>query len=85
MLTRSLEAAMSQADYEKLEDGTWMGRIPACPGVVAFAKSRRACHIELRSVLEDWVLLGIRSGDPLPVIDEINLNQKTAHEPMGSV
>jgi len=31
------------------------------------------CRDELQSVLEDWLLVGIRFGDPLSVIDGIDL------------
>jgi predicted RNase H-like HicB family nuclease len=44
---------LSQAEYDKLEDGTFFGRIPSCKGVVAFAATLRECEDELRSVLED--------------------------------
>lgn len=85
MIVRYLEAAMAQAAYKRLEDGTYAGRIPICPGVVAFGKSLRACKRNLRSALEDWVLLGLQWGDPLPVINGIDLNRKPIHEPLASV
>lgn len=31
--------------------------------------------MELQSVLEGWLLVKIRYGDNLPVIEEINLNE----------
>jgi len=43
--------ALAQAAYEKLEDGSYAGRIPPCPGVVAFGTSLRECENELRSTL----------------------------------
>jgi len=61
-------AAMGEAIYEKLEDGTYAGRIPSCQGVVAFGASLRECKDDLRSTLEDWILLGLRLGHPLPVL-----------------
>jgi predicted RNase H-like HicB family nuclease len=61
-----LEGALVEAEYDKLEDGTFAGRIPCCPGVVAFATTLRACQEELRSTLEDWVSLGLKLGHPLP-------------------
>ena len=76
MIMRYLEAAMSHAVYERLEDGTYAGRIPICLGVVAFGKSLRACKRNLRSALEDWVLLGLQWGDPLPVINGDRFEQK---------
>jgi len=85
MIVRYLEAALAKAIYEKLEDGTFAGRIPACPGVLAFANTQRSCQIELRSVLEDWVLVGLQLGDTLPVIDGIDLNKKAANESLASL
>ena len=43
--------AMAEAVYDKLEDGTYGGRIPACQGVVAFGGSWRECEAELQSTL----------------------------------
>lgn len=55
VLTEYLDRAMAQAVYEKLDDGTYAGRIPPCPGVIAFAASPDECSEDLRSTLEDWV------------------------------
>ncbi len=52
-LTDYIKYAMSCAKYDKLEDGSFAGRIPKCKGVIAFAKSLRECEDELRSVLEE--------------------------------
>jgi predicted RNase H-like HicB family nuclease len=62
---------MAYAIYDKLEDGTFAGRIPQCKGVVAFGATLRECENELRSTLEDWILIGLKLGHPLPVIAEI--------------
>jgi len=53
---------LSLATYDKLEDGTFVGRIPPCKGVVAFAATLRECEDELRSTLEDWILVGFQAG-----------------------
>ncbi len=68
VLTEYIEQALAQADYDKLEDSTYAGRIPACKGVIAFGTSLRECEKELRSTLEDWILVGLKMGHPLPVI-----------------
>ncbi len=85
VLTEYLEQAMAQAVFDKLEDGTFAGRIPTCPGVVAFGATPRECSEELRSTLEDWILLGIKLGHPLPVIAGIDLNHEPAREPVDSL
>ena len=37
VLSDYIEQAMAQAVYDKLDDGSFAGRIPMCKGVVAFA------------------------------------------------
>ena len=56
ILTDYVDQALASAHYDKLEDGTFAGKIPQCPGVVAFAETLRQCEEALRSVLEDWLL-----------------------------
>ncbi len=85
ILSEYVEQAMAQALYDKLEDGTFAGRIAACKGVVAFAATLRECQEELRSTLEDWVLLGIKLGHSLPVIGGIDLNKEPVREPVDTL
>lgn len=49
ILTGYVDQALSQAVYDKLEDGTFAGRIPACKGVVAFGNARRSCGLPART------------------------------------
>ncbi len=85
ILSEYVQQAMSQATYAKLEDGTFSGRIPPCKGVVAFATSLRECEEELRSTLEDWILVGLKLGHPLPVIGGLDLNKEPSREPVDTV
>ena len=85
ILSDYVEAAMAQAVYDKLDDGTFAGRIPPCQGVVAFGATLRKCEEELRSTLEDWVLVGLKMKHPLPLIAGIDLNKEPAYEPMVAV
>jgi predicted RNase H-like HicB family nuclease len=83
ILTGCVESALSQAEYDKFEDGTYSCRIPLCKGVIAFGKTLRECEEELRSTLEDWVLVGLKLGHPLPVIAGYDLNQEPRRESMA--
>ncbi|MEH2108935.1 type II toxin-antitoxin system HicB family antitoxin [Nostoc sp.] len=85
ILSDYVDRAIAQAIYDKLEDGTFTGRIPVCKGVIAFASTLRECENELRSILEDWILLGLKLGHPLPVIDNVDLNKEPTLEPMDTV
>ena len=75
-LTAYFEAAMELARYDKLDDGTFAGEIPKLTGVVAFGRTLRECEHELRSTLEDWVLVGLRLGHRLPKLAGIDLNKR---------
>ena len=85
VLSDYVNQAMTQAVYDKLEDGTFTGRIPSCKGVIAFGTSLRNCEDELRSTFEDWIWVGLKLGHPLPVIAGIDLNREPAYDPMGTV
>ena len=38
-----IDIAMEQAEYKKLEDNDFAGRIPCCRGVIAFGKTLEEC------------------------------------------
>ena len=80
ILTGYIKSALENAEYDKLEDGSFSGRIPVCKGVITFGRTLRECENELQSVLEDWILVGIKLGHMLPVIDGYDLNQEPIHE-----
>jgi predicted RNase H-like HicB family nuclease len=80
VLSDYIDQALAAASYEELADGTFAGRIPPCPGVVAFAETSSRCEEELRSVLEDWILVGLKIGQPLPILAGIDLNRSPTSE-----
>ena len=79
MLTPYIHAAMRLAKYEILEDHTYYGEIPGFQGVWANADSLETCRDELQSVLEDWLILGLRMGHELPVVAGIDLTPAETH------
>ena len=85
ILSDYVELALQEAEYDKLEDNTFAGRIPSCKGVAAFAATLRECESELRSTLEDWVLVGLKLGHESPILSDINLNHAPVYEPVASV
>ena len=85
ILSDYIDRAMAQAEYDKLEDGSFAGRIASCKGVVAFATTLKACEDELRSTLEDWILVGLKLGHSLPIVDGIDLNKEPEYEPLEAM
>lgn len=74
MLINYIQAAMRQAKYHLLEDGTFYGEIPGFQGVYANAATLEDCRDLLQEVLEGWIILGLRLQHSLPVADGIDLN-----------
>ena len=85
ILSEYIAQAMHQAEYDKLEDGTFGGTIPPCAGVIAFGETLRECDAELRSTLEDWILVGLNLGHSLPVVGGIDLGMEPKREPVDAL
>lgn len=81
LLTTYIAAAMRHATYEIFEeDGTFYGEIPSCPGAWANEKTLERCREVLQEVLEEWMILGLRFKDEMPVIDGFDINPKREEE-----
>ena len=77
MFTAYINAAMKKAHYEILPNNEgYFGIIKDLQGVWANADSLEACREELKEVLEEWILLGIKMGHTIPIINGIDLNVK---------
>jgi len=77
MLTAYINAAMKKAIYEILPDNEgYFGKIEGLQGIWANAETLEACREELKEVLEEWILLSIKMGHTIPIIDGIDLNVK---------
>jgi predicted RNase H-like HicB family nuclease len=85
IISEYIQRAIAQAEYDKLGDGSFSGRIPSCKGVIAFGSTLHECETQLRSTLEDWLLVGFKLGHALPVIDGIDLNKEPEYEPVDTV
>jgi len=74
MLTAYIKAARQKAHYKILPDGEgYCGTIAGLQGVWAQAGTLEACREELQEVLEEWIVVGLKMGHPLPSIDGITL------------
>jgi predicted RNase H-like HicB family nuclease len=85
LLSDYMTRAMALAIYDKLDEGSYTGRIQPCKGVVAFGPTLQACEATLRSTLEEWIVLGLKLGHPLPVIDNIDLNITATRESVDAL
>ena len=77
MILEYIDAVMRIAKYELLpEDKLFYGEIPGFDGVYATAEQLEECREQLKSVLEDWLLLSIHKNLPIPVVNDISLEVK---------
>ena len=69
---------MHRATFELIEDDrTYFGRIIGLNGVWANADKLRECRDELKEVLEEWLLLRLTEGLPIPEVDGIDLKVRS--------
>jgi len=73
MLSQYMVRALERAQYKQLDDKSWFAEIPGFTGVWANAPTVETCRSELLEVLEEWLLLKLHDGDPIPVVDGIEL------------
>lgn len=73
MFTEYVAKAMQQADYEKLEDGTWYGEVPDLKFTWANAPTLEECRTKLRDEVEDWLIFAISRHTPIPTLGGITI------------
>lgn len=74
MLISYINAALRHAHYKILtDDQSFYGDIPNFDGVYSNAGTLEDCREELAEVLEEWILLRVSKGLPLPIVDGLEL------------
>ena len=76
MLLEYIQAALEKAVYKQLDNNIWFAEISEFEGVWANGNTVEECRKELIEVLEDWLLLKLRDGDPVPVVKGIEISIK---------
>ena len=74
MLIEYIQAAMTHAAFEQMEEGRYFGTIPPCQGVWADGDTVEATRETLREVLEDWLIVSYRHGLNIPVVEGWDIN-----------
>jgi predicted RNase H-like HicB family nuclease len=74
LFVKYMEAAMSRAQYEVMEDGDYWAEIPGFQGVWGTGKTIEESRAHLEGALEAWLLLGLWQNDPdIPVLGKLSL------------
>jgi predicted RNase H-like HicB family nuclease len=63
-----IQAALKQAEYDTLEDGSYMATVPGLQGVIAIGDTLGECCTDLIEVIEEWIVARLEYGYPVPPI-----------------
>jgi predicted RNase H-like HicB family nuclease len=80
ILLNYCEKALQKAQYKRLNDGTWFAEIEGFQGVWGNGLTVEECRQDLLEVLEEWIILKLQDGDPLPIIDGLAIKVTTVAE-----
>lgn len=76
MLEEYIAEAMRRAHYETItDDEPYYGEISDLPGVWATGKTLEECRENLKSVLEEWIVLSLREGLAVPELGGIRIEE----------
>jgi predicted RNase H-like HicB family nuclease len=74
MLTEYIQEALNRAHYEMIADEEpFYGQVPDLQGVWATGKTLEECRARLAEVIEDWLLLSIARGLPIPPLGHASI------------
>jgi predicted RNase H-like HicB family nuclease len=75
MIAEYIEAALSKARYEIIEDEEpYYGEVPELEGVWATGKTLEECRNNLTEVIDGGIIVRLRMGLPLPSIGEYKID-----------
>ncbi len=71
MLIQYIQAALERAKYEIIDDEEpYYGEVPELEGVWATGKTLEECRRNLEEVIDEWIIIKLRNGLPLPRIGD---------------
>ncbi|MFZ3050596.1 MAG: type II toxin-antitoxin system HicB family antitoxin [Methanothrix sp.] len=68
MFSEYIQAALDRAEYDTLEDGSFVATVTGLQGVIAVGNSFEECRKDLIEVIEEWIVARIQWGYPIPSI-----------------
>lgn len=84
MIAQYIEAALSRAKYELIEDEEpYYGEVPELDGVWATGKTLEECRRNLAEVIDGWLVVRLRKGLNIPPIGEHKIEELKTLEVSG--
>jgi predicted RNase H-like HicB family nuclease len=68
MFSEYIQAALMQAEYDTLEDGSYVATVPGLQGVIAVGDTLEECSMDLIEVIEEWIVARLQWGYSIPPI-----------------
>ena len=78
MILAYVQQALERADYDKLDDGSYVAEVSGLQGVLGAGATLEACRANLAEVVEEWVLIRIARGLSVPPLGDITVAVKHA-------
>jgi len=76
LITQYIEAALSRARYEIIEDEEpYYGEVPELEGIWATGKTLEECRRNLAEVIDGWLVVRLRRGLSIPSIGEHRIEE----------
>lgn len=76
MIVQYIEAALSHARYEIIDDEEpYYGEVPELTGVWATGKTLEECRKNLAEIIDGWIVVRLRRGLPIPLIDNLTIEE----------
>ena len=76
MVTEYIEEALKRARYAIInDDDPYYGEIEDLKGAWATGQTLEECRINLKDVVEGWILLSIKKGLPIPKLGDIEIRE----------
>jgi len=84
LIAQYIEAALSRAKYELIEDEEpYYGEVPELKGVWATGKTLEECRRNLAEVIDGWLVVRLRKGLDIPPIGEHKIEELKTLEVSG--
>ena len=84
MIAQYIEAALSKAKYEIIEDEEpYYGEVPEIEGVWATGRTLEECRHNLAEVIDGWLVVRLRRGLDIPPIGEHKIEELKTLEVSG--
>ena len=76
MIIEYIEAALSKAKYEIIEDEeSYYGQVPGLKGVWATGKTLEECRRNLADVIDGWIIVSLQKRIPIPAIGNCKIEE----------